>query len=141
MYTDVPTAQLYFIHTLYNIYKNEGEINMKHFEVLAAAMTVHMVVSTDRDDLYVGQYHDSIQMCKGNLANTVSVPTIKGVKTIQPSRTHALSRVIMESIKMGLASSVLLGLTDPLEYPLNRIAMGQEIYCGGTGEFLDERRM
>ena len=141
MYTDVPTAQLYFIHTLYNIYKNEGEINMKHFEVLAAAMTVHMVVSTDRDDLYVGQYHDSIQMCKGSLANTVSVPTMKGVKTIQPSRTHALSRVIMESIKMGLASSVLLGLTDPLEYPLNRIAMGQEIYCGGTGEFLDERRM
>ena len=141
MYTDVPTAQLYFIHTLYNIYKNEGEINMKHFEVLAAAMTVHMVVSTDRDDLYVGQYHDSIQMCKGSLTNTVSVPTMKGVKTIQPSRIHALSRVIMESIKMGLASSVLLGLTDPLEYPLNRIAMGQEIYCGGTGEFLDERRM
>lgn len=63
------------------------------------------------------------------------------IKTIQPSRIHALSRVIMESIKMGLASSVLLGLTDPLEYPLNRIAMGQEIYCGGTGEFLDESPM
>lgn len=141
MYTDVRTAQVYFIHTLYHIYKNEGEINMKHFEVLAAAMTMHMVVSTDRPDLYVGQYHDSIQMSKGSLENTVYVSTMKGVKTIQPSRTHALSRVIMESIKQGLASSVLLGLEDPLEYPLNRIAMGQEIYCGGTGVFLDERKM
>ena len=99
---------------------------MKHFEVLAAAMTVHMVVSTDRDDLYVGQYHDSIQMCKGSLANTVSVPTMKGVKTIQPSRTHALSRVIMESIKMGLASSVLLGPA----------GISAESDCHGAGDLL-----
>ena len=141
MYTDVRTAQLYLIHTLYHIYKDECEISMKHFEVLAAAMTMHMVVSTDRDDLYVGQFHDSIQMHKATLDNTVYVSTIKGVKTIQPSRTHALSRVIMESVKIGLASCVLLGLEDPMEYPLNRIAMGQEIYCGGTGEFLDERKM
>ena len=141
MYTDLRTAQLYLIHTLYHIYKDECEINMKHFEVLAAAMTLHMVVSTDRKDLYVGQFHDSIQMHKGSLDNTLYLSTLKSVKEIQTSRTHALSRVIMESVKSGLSSSLLLGLEDPLEYPLNRIVMGQEIYCGGTGEFLEERKM
>lgn len=141
MHTDVRTAQLYLIHTLYHIYKDECEISMKHFEVLAAAMTMHMVISTDRKDLYVGQFHDSIQMHSGSLENTVYVSTIKGIKEVQPSRTHALSRVIMESVKSGLASSLLLGLDDPLVYPLNRIAMGQDIYCGGTWEFLEERRL
>lgn len=140
-YTGVRAAQIYLLHTLYHIYKDECEISMKHFEVLAAAMTMHTVVSTDREDLRVGQFHDSIQMYSGSLDNTVYVTTMLGIKEVQPSRTHALSRIIMESVKSGLASSLLLGLDDPLLYPLNRIAMGQEIYCGGTGEFLDERKI
>jgi len=140
-YTSLQTAQVYLLHTLYQIYKDECEISMKHFEVLVAAMTMYMVVSTDRKDLKVGQYHDSIQMHSGSLKNTVYFPTIRGVKEVQPSRTHALSRVIMESVKSGLASSLMLGLDDPLEYPLNRIVMGQYITCGGTGDFLEERRI
>lgn len=140
-HTDVRTTQLYLLHTLYNIYKDECEISMKHFEVLVAAMTMHMVISTDRKDLYVGQYHDTIQMLSGSLDNTVYYTTIRGVKQVQPSRTHMLSRVIMESLKSGLASSLLLGLEDPLEYPLNQIMMGQSIYCGGMGRFLEERRI
>lgn len=152
MYTDVPTAQLYFIHTLYNIYKNEGEINMKHFEVLAAAMTVHMVVSTDRDDLYVGQYHDSIQMCKGSLANTVSVPTMKGVMLRLPgplwTRTSGWSswkaslkigvkRVLRarapftSSLYAGTSSSAFTGVTTIAHKRGSRLSsrMGQLLMC------------
>lgn len=139
-YTDLKTAQTYFIHTLYHIYKDECEISMKHFEVLAAAMTMHMVVATDRKDLYPGQYHDSIHLHKGSLDNTVYVSTMMGVKRVQPSRPIPLCRVLLESVKQGLASSVLLGLEDPMEYPLNQIMMGQEITCGSTGDFIEERR-
>lgn len=127
-YAGVRTAQLYLLHTLYHIYKEESEISMKHFEVLVAAMTMYVVVSTDREDLKGGQFHDSIQLYRGSLENTVYVSTIRGVKEVQPSRTHALSRVLMESVKSGLASAVLLGLEDPLTDPLNRIAMGQSVF-------------
>ena len=140
-YAGVPTAQIYLMHTLYHIYKDETEINMKHFEVLVAAMTMYMVVTTDRKDLKVGQYHDSVQLHKGSLDKTVFVPVIKGVKTVPTSRTQVISRILMEEVKDGLSASVLLGLEDPLEYPLTRIAMGQIIECGGTGEFLEERKI
>lgn len=140
--TDLKTAQTYFIHTLYHIYKDECEISMKHFEILAAAMTMHMVIATDRDDLYVGQYHDSIQLHKGSLENTVYISTMKGVKQVQPSRPMPLCRVLLESVQKGLASSVLLGLEDSMEYPLNRIMMGQDIYCGtALDSFVSERKL
>lgn len=141
MYGGVREAQTYLLHTLYHIYKDECEISMKHFEVLVAAMTMHMVVSTDRDDLYVGQYHDSIQLHKGSLDKTVYVTTLHSVRNVQLLRPYTLSRIIMESVHDGLSSSVLLGLSDPLEYPLNRIMLGQEVYCGGTGDYLSERKI
>lgn len=138
-YKGIRDAQMYLVYTLYYIYKNECLINACHFEVLAAAMTMHMVVSTDRDDLYVGQYHDSIQMAQGSLDNTIYTSTLISVKMVQTYRPQFMSRMSMERIKSGLASSVLLGLSDPLDYPINRILMGLPINFGGTGDYMNER--
>lgn len=139
-YAGIKEAHRYFLHTIYHIYKDECEISMKHIEVLAASMTMHMVIATDRDDLYVGQYHDTIQLLRGSLEHTVYRTTMLGVKQVQPARPQALSRVLLEEVKSGLASSMLLGLEDPLEYPLNRIMLGQDIYSGGLFEYLEERK-
>lgn len=140
-YTDVTTAQTYLLHTLYNIYRDECEISMKHFEVLVAAMTMHMIISTDRNDLYAGQYADSIQLLKGSTEGTVSRATLLGIGDVPLARPQPLSRILMEHVKSGLSSSVLLGLLDPLDYPLSQIAMGQQIAQGGLGKFSEERRL
>lgn len=117
-------AQTYLIEALYSVYKDEGRVNLKHLEVLVAAMTMHYVYATDRPDLIPGQYHDTLQMLAGDLSHTEYTTVLKGVKAVQQLRTHALSRVLMESVKSGLSDIVLLGLQDPLTYPLNRIMVG-----------------
>ena len=102
-YKGIREAQMYLIYTLYYIYKNECLINACHFEVLAAAMTMHMVIATDRDDLYIGQYHDSVQMAQGSLENTIYTSTLVGVKRVQTYRPQFMSRMAMETIKSGLS--------------------------------------
>lgn len=139
-YAGLERAQMYLLHTLYNIYKSESEIDMKHFEVLVASMTMSMVIGSDRSDLKVGQYHDSIQMRKGSTAGTDYIDRILDVGDIQKARTQALSRIALEDVKAGLASSMLLGLEDDLEYPLNCMMMGKKISCGGK-EFRKERKI
>ena len=132
-YAGIRRAQTYLIQALYSVYKDESHVNLKHLEVLALAMTMHMVISTDRPDLHPGQFHDTLQLYNGPLDNTVYYTVLKGVKSVQQLRPHALSRVLMESVKSGLSDIMLLGLDDPLTYPLNRIMMGLPAWRDNPG--------
>ena len=140
-YTDLRTAQTYLLHTLYSIYRDECEITMKHFEVLVASMTMHLIISSPREDLVVGQYHDSVQLYSGPLDGTIYTSTLVDVNAVPQLRPQALSRVLLESVKQGLYSDVLLGLEDPVEYPLSQIMMGQELVREGSERFIEERRL
>jgi hypothetical protein len=140
-YAGLRTAQIYLIHTLYHIYKDEGEISMKHFEVLTAAMTLHTVISTARDDLRVGQRHDSVHMASGSLEHTLYTSKLYSVKSVQTSRAQLVSRFAQERVMSGLAYSLMLGLEDNFISPLNQITMGLPVGCGGPGDFLEERRV
>lgn len=146
-YSGLLAAQLYLSYALYSVYKDEAAVNFKHFEVLAEAMTMWRVITTDQPDLVPGLWHDAIMMHKANLTRTTSVPGIKSVKSVQLLRPYALSRIAMEHISDGLATSTVLGLTDPLTYPFNRILVGKTPwdspafeYHNGTNDFISQRR-
>lgn len=134
-------AQLYLIYALYNIYKSECKIVSKHFEVLVAAMTRHMIISTDRSDLKVGQYYTSKELYRGSLNNTEYVSRLIGVKTLPLISQSALSNIIFENIGKGLSKAVLLGTEETLEDPLPRMAMGLSTKAGSWyPDFIDERK-
>lgn len=143
-YDNLLHAQRYLCFTLYDVYRNEGAVNLKHFEVLALGMTMSMVVTTDQPGLVPGQWHDQLQMAGCDLSNTVHYEQLHSIGNITLERPIALSRIVMERMKSGLSSAVLLGLTDPLEYPLNRILMGlapwtNQAIC--NGRFMQQRRI
>lgn len=147
-YSGLLSAQLYLSYALYSVYKDEAAVNFKHFEVLAEAMTMWRVLTTDQLDLVPGLWHDAIMMTKANLTRTTSVPGIKSVKAVQLLRPYALSRIAMEHVSDGLATSTVLGLTDPLTYPFNRILMGLTPwdspafqFHGDTNDFITQRRL
>lgn len=123
-YGNLLDAQRYLCLALYSVYKDEGGVNIKHFEVLAAAMTMHMIMSTDQKDFVPGQWHDSLMLNGHDLSHTTYKTELKSVKQVQQLRPYALSKIIMEDVKAGLSAIALFGLTDPLTYPLNRIMMG-----------------
>jgi DNA-directed RNA polymerase subunit beta' len=140
-YAGVEAAQRHLIHELYSIYRDETEINLKHFEVLVLSMTMAMVFITDRTDLKPGVFHDMVHLKNGSLENTEYVLTMKGTHDVQILRPMALSAIAMERITEGLSRAVFMGLEDPLRYPLNRMLLGlgtkQGTYYSG---YVDSRR-
>lgn len=127
----VEATQKYMIHMLYSIYRDEAEVNMKHFEIILSSMTMAMVINTDRPDLKVGQFHDMVQMKSGSLENTEYYTKIVGMQRVQTYRAMALSTIVMEHLAEGLSRSVLIESEDPLTMPMQRILLGKGTY-GGT---------
>lgn len=143
-YDSLLHAQRYLCFTLYDVYRNEGAVNLKHFEVLALGMTMSMVVTTGQPGLVPGQWHDQLQMAGVDLTNTVHYEQLHSIGNVTLERPYALSRIAMERMKSGLSSSVLLGLSDPLQYPLNRILMGLAPWTNPAicdGRFMQQRRI
>lgn len=141
-------AQRYLCYALYSVYKDEGAVNLKHFEVLALAMTMWKVITTKSDKLVPGQWHDAIMMHNHADSTTTSIVGIQPVRSVQGLRPYALSRIAMERVHSGLSSSVLLGLEDPLTYPFNRVLMGMTPwehrayeYDGESNMFIKQRRI
>lgn len=143
-YDSLLHAQRYLCFALYDVYRNEGAVNLKHFEVLALAMTMSMVLTTDQPSLTPGAWHDQIQMFKCDLSNTAHFERLHAISSVPLERPIALSRIAMEHMRDGLSSSVLLGLKDPLDYPLNRILMGLKPWTNpaiNDGTFMTQRRI
>lgn len=140
-YSGIVAAQQYLIFKLYSLYKSEIQIKMIHFEVLAASMTRYMIVSTDRDDLMVGQYATAQELYRGNIKNTEYIPRLIGVKKLPNASHEALDAIIMESQVEGLSRVCLLGMSDTLTKPLNRMILSKTIVDGSARKgYIENRR-
>ncbi len=128
----IVTAQLYLMFKLYSLYKSEIQIKMIHFEMLVACMTRYMIVSTDRDDLMVGQYATSSELRSGSIANTEFIPRLIGVKKLPNASHDALDAIIMEAPVAGLSRACVLGMQDSLTKPLNRMTLALRPISGST---------
>lgn len=128
------TAQLYLMFKLFALYKSEIKIKMIHFEILVACMTRYMIVSTDRDDLMVGQYATSSELLRGSITNTVYIPRLLGVRKLPNASHDALDSIVMEAPVEGLSRACLLGMTDTLSKPINRMMLAMEPLSGSTVE-------
>lgn len=140
-YSGIEAAQIYLMFKLYALYKSEIQIKMIHFEVLVSSMTRYMIVNTDRNDLMVGQYATTQELNRGNLKNTEYIPRLIGVKKLINASHEALDAVIMESQVEGFSRICLLGMSDTLTKPLNRMVLGQTILDGSAiPGFIENRR-
>lgn len=140
-YSGLRKAQMYLVYALYNIYKSECKIVSKHFEVLVASMTRHMIIKTDRAALKVGQYYDTKELYGGSLDNTEYVSKLIGVKSIPLISQSALANIIFENIGKGLSKAVVLGTEETLDDPLARMAMGLSTKAGTYyPDFIENRK-
>lgn len=134
-------AQRYLAFKLYYLYKSEVEIAMVHFETLVASMTRYMIVSTDRNDLMVGQYCTQQELFSGSVANTIYVPRLLSVTELLQASNEALDAIQMENQAQGLSRICLLELTDTLTKPINRMVLGLTIEQGSAvSGFIEERK-
>lgn len=140
-YCGIDAAQRYLIYKLYNLYKSECNIRIIHFEVLVSCMTRYMIIDTDRTDLRIGQYATYQELFSKDTKNTRYRATLVSVDALNNASTNALDTIALEDPVDGLSRSCLLGLTDDLTRPINRMIIGQTIINGTrTNGFLEERK-
>ena len=123
----IEAAQKYLAFKLFYTYKSEVQISLIHFEILVASMTRHMIISTNRKDLRVGQYCTSQELLRGNIDGTIYQSRLLSMQNITKASLDALDSIDMEKQLGGLSRACLLGLTDTLTKPLNRIMVGKTI--------------
>lgn len=139
-YSGIEAAQRYLMFKLFALYRSEVKIKMVHFEVLVASMTRYMILETDRDDLMVGQYATAQELYRGNTTNTRYIPRLIGVKDLPNASHEALDAIIMEGHVEGLSRICLLGMSDSLTKPINRMVLGQSIINGSAVPGFIEKR-
>lgn len=140
-YAGLQNAQFYLVFKLFSLYKSEVKIRPIHFEVLVASMLRFMIISTDRSDLMVGQYCTRHELFSGNITNTKFEARLVGVKKLTEASMDALDAIVMESQGEGLSRTCLLGLSDSLTKPLNRMMLGLTITCGSNVPgFIENRK-
>ena len=140
-YAGLSKAQFYLVFKLYSLYKNEVKIRTIHFEVLVASMLRFMITTTDRKDLMVGQYCTRHELFSGDISNTRFEARLVGVKKLTEASMDALDAIVMESQGEGLSRTCLLGLSDSLTKPLNRMMLGLTITCGSAVPgFIENRK-
>lgn len=137
----IDAAQMYLMFKLYNLYKDECDICMIHFEVLVLSMTRYMIINSDTPKLKVGQYYTKADMNKYATPNVDYEARILSTKELKLVSQDAMDTVIMENQGQGLSRACALGLTDSLEKPLSRMALGLTIKTGSAVPgYVEERR-
>ena len=137
----ITEAQMYLMYKLHDLYRGECDIMMIHFEILVTAMTRYMIVQSSDDNLKVGQYYTSEELNKYKTSDTVYIPRILSVKELVQVSQDALDTIVMENQGKGLSRVCALGMSDPLEKPMTRMALGLTITQGSNVPgYIEERK-
>lgn len=140
-YCGIEEAQLYLVYKLYSLYRSECNLCTVHFEVLVESMTRYMIVSSGGSSLRVGQYYNGKTFNKLATSDTVAVPRLLSVELLPQVSQDAMDLILMENHGRGLARACALCLTDPLDRPLNRMALGLTIKTGSAMPgYIEERK-
>jgi DNA-directed RNA polymerase subunit beta' len=139
-YLGIEAAQMYLLFALYHTYLGRAAINLKHFEVLVANMTLHLIVKTDRPDLKVGDYYTSKELYSRNIEGTKYKTVLKGTTAVASLKQNALSNILMEDIIEGLSRAVLMEHAERFDGFLPAVAMGLKPRMGSSfNSFIQER--
>jgi len=151
-YTSVENAQRYLVAKLHTLYSEEVSIKFQHLEVLVAALTRYIIVSTDRvrDEftatgipisrkLIPGQCATAQEFYCGATNNTTAIKTLVGVKNIINSSLDAMDNIQMENVGKGISRISAINMTDAFMKPINRMLFAKGIKSGtNVTHFLED---
>lgn len=141
LYSSFENTQRYLLNALYTCYLGQAEINLIHFEILVASMTVHGVYDTNSPDIKIGQLYTAQRIHEEKRAgyNIEYYKTLKSVKALPVLKDSPLSNIVLEDVVRGFTKATLLGLEDRLDTNMGRLLLGLKpnLGTGLTKEFLN----
>lgn len=138
-YRSVEYAQKYLAVKLFNIFRGEVFVSLKHFEILVASMT--FFICTEENDYFkLGCFYTVHEYYQHDRTGAKFVKTLKGVARVPLYRNDVFSTIFMENIKEGIGRSIVLSGSDSMTLPITRYAFGLDINMGSAIDgYLDRR--
>jgi DNA-directed RNA polymerase subunit beta' len=143
IYKSLEEAQLYLALAMYITYRAKEEINFKHFECLAAGMTLHMVLDRGkRQDLREGKFYTTRQLYEGSTESVKIRSMLKDIHKIPLLRNSLLSNIDMERVLEGLSKALLTGAQEDFSGAIEAMLIGMKPKLGTYYEnYLHDREV
>lgn len=136
-------AQIYLVAKLRDVYGSVATLKYIHLEILVAALTRYLIISTDRNitkyapdgrcierALKVGAHVTAQELLCGSLNGTKYIKKLMSYSGITLRSLDMLDTLQMEELGQGVARSTLLHADDTLNKPINRIIMAKGLLSG-----------
>lgn len=135
----VDFAQRYLTLKLYNIYVNNIYVDLKHFEVLVASMTMYQCIKSN-NYFKTGLYYTLQQYWSHDRNGSLFAKRLKSVKGTTFDRSDMLSGVFLESVANNIDTGIITSGQDELNDPETRIALGLKLNIGSAVEGYKDKR-
>lgn len=122
-------AKSYLTLFLYNLFAKEIPVNLKHFEVVVAAMCMHFCVKGN-EDYIAGSYYNCNEVSQEEAYSAKFIETMKGIKEVPLLRHDFFASMFMEDIRKAASRNILLSDGDTLTNPIVRVSFGLSLGMG-----------
>lgn len=122
-YRGVNAAQMYLLFSLYLTFHDQVFVNLKHFEVEVAGMTLKLCLKGN-DYFKVGCYYSLSEYYSHNRDGAVFRLVLRGLKQVPKVRTDFFTATFLEDLSRTAMRNSLLSGTDELKDPLVRTCFG-----------------
>lgn len=142
-YSSIDEAILYLVYQCYFTYKEQVDMNIKHFEILASAMEMYFVVSSSNKKIKPGMYYTQSELLsRGGLpADSKYIRVIRGAQDVPIVRASAAYRFLLERVEEGIARATTLELVETFDGLMPAVAFGLQPKIGTYyNNFIEERR-
>lgn len=135
----IEEAQKYLTLVLYDTFKNEVDVNIKHFEVVVAGMT-YLVCVASNDYFKTGSFYTMEEANAHDTDGAAFFKTLKGIKEVPKYKNDFFSTIFMENIGESVRRSIVLNPHDEMKNPIVRMSFGMFYGLGSdVDSYITER--
>lgn len=130
--TDLETASLTMVYTLYFLYKSQVDLLPVHLELMVSTLIGYLPCASHMPDVRYGKYYQKhllIELGYGDRLNEF-IPEIRGVTSIVKGNPNFMEAFIMEDQREALSEALTNRLFDTNSSPLVQLALGQHVKVG-----------
>lgn len=143
-YSGVVEAQVYYALKLLCIFRSECEINLKHFEVLAASVTRALVLDKKSSNLLTGCTYSYSELLEAGWTPSSNAELKWGMYKVQdiPSLSaNAVANIDFEDVGSGIFNAIAYKRRENFSNPMENLVFGKRPKVGSeiNPNYIDER--
>ncbi len=122
-YRGVEDAQMHMMFSVYNLFVDEVFVNIKHFEILIAGMTLYLCYKSN-GSFRTGNYYSIKEYMEGDKEDALFYKVIRGIKQVPKVKNDFLTSIYSEDLGSVIQRNIVTSGYDSLTDPFVRVTLG-----------------